>query len=874
MKIKTISVLILLLFLQGIVAAPAMARKKKKETQETKKAETPYERLFKNKKYETAKGLITIHKMDEKVFFEFPLRLLGKDLLLGSTVTEITDNRFASVGEKPHEPQHIRFTLSDSTVSLRLVETKYISGDKNLQQRIAESTYPAILQNFSIKAYNADSSAVVIDVTDYFLSDNKALDPFSPAAMAGFGQVWPENEFKKENSKISKIKAFEDNISIQSSLTYAVSLRDRERYYLQKMPFTALMTRSIILLPEEPMRPRMADPRINIFFQGKSCFSNTAHEVKPVYYANRWRLEPSDEAAYRRGELTEPKQPIIFYIDDAFPALWKKYIKEGIEEWQKAFEKIGFKNAILTRDFPKNDSLFDPDNLKYSCVRYSPSWIANAMGPSWTDPRTGEILNASVYIYHNLIKLVQDWRFLQTAAADPDVRKTKLDDETIGECIRYVISHEVGHCLSLMHNMSASAAIPVDSLRSPTFTQKYGTTYSIMDYARNNYVAQPGDKERGVKLTPPRLGEADYFSIKWLYTPFLDIQTSEEEVPVLRQWISEKSGNPVYRYGKQQIRTRLDPSAVEEDLGDDAMLAGTYGIRNLKYILKHLNEWVGPEDPDYRYRQNMYNEILYQYLRYLNNAIINIGGIYLNERFDGDQWPGYSTVPKEKQKRALHFILKELKDMQWLDDPAVLAGFPLQATIADVLEENIFKGLMRQMANVLICSSRATENPYTLEQYMDDIYNFVWEPTRKGKTLTKTEKRLQQNLLSGIIQTSGVARVQKGTPFALTGMIAIPEEVKEKSRQTYGILPENITGIYSNQATTGNAWAEYAQHPYETQGFGFFGGVNPPMEPMAHIFFSTLRKTLNLLKSKASTGSEDTQQHYKLLIFKIEQALN
>ena len=242
-----------------------------------------------------------------------------------------------------------------------------------------------------------------------------------------------------------------------------------------------------------------------------------------------------------------------------------------MEEWQKAFEEIGFKNAIVAMDFPTDDPEFDPDNLKYSCVRYSPSLVANAMGPSWTDPRTGEILNASVYLYHNLVKLVQDWRFLQTSPADPDVRKVMFDEETLGACIRYVVAHEVGHCLALMHNMSGSAAIPTDSLRSPSFTRKYGTTYSIMDYARNNYVAQPGDKERGVKLTPPDLGVYDLYAIKWLYTPLLDARSARDEVVTLNRWITEKSGDPVYRYGKQQIFSRFDPSSVEADLGDDAM---------------------------------------------------------------------------------------------------------------------------------------------------------------------------------------------------------------------------------------------------------------------------------------------------------------
>ena len=497
------------LFVQEVAASSAAIIWKKKGKKEEKvevKKETPYEKFFKGKKCETVKGLIILHKMDNKIYFELPLSLLGKDMLIGSTVTEITNNGFANVGEKPHEPMHVMFTRTDSTINLRQVTCAYMSKDRNLQERIKTSMMPAIIENLAIKAYSPDSTAVVIDMTNFLLSDNEQLNPFSAYAPVTWSGAWIEKEFKRNNSQIAKIKAFDDNVSVQSSLTYSVSLRDKRSYYWYKEPFTAVMTRTFLLLPEEPMRPRLADPRINIFWQGYSEFSNEGNGMKPLYYANRWRLEPKDEAAYRRGELVEPKKPIVFYIDNAFPEMWKPYMKYAVEVWQKAFENIGFKNAIIAIDFPTDDPEFDPDNLKYSCIRYSPSSVANAMGPSWTDPRTGEIINASVYVYHNVIKLVQDWRFLHTAAVDSDVRKVVLDDEIIGDCIRYVVSHEVGHCLALMHNMSASAAIPVDSLRSPSFTQKYGTTYSIMDYARNNYVAQPGDKEKGVRLTPRNLG--------------------------------------------------------------------------------------------------------------------------------------------------------------------------------------------------------------------------------------------------------------------------------------------------------------------------------------------------------------------------------
>ena len=866
------------LFVQEVAASSAAIIWKKKGKKEEKvevKKETPYEKFFKGKKCETVKGLIILHKMDNKIYFELPLSLLGKDMLIGSTVTEITNNGFANVGEKPHEPMHVMFTRTDSTINLRQVTCAYMSKDRNLQERIKTSMMPAIIENLAIKAYSPDSTAVVIDMTNFLLSDNEQLNPFSAYAPVTWSGAWIEKEFKRNNSQIAKIKAFDDNVSVQSSLTYSVSLRDKRSYYWYKEPFTAVMTRTFLLLPEEPMRPRLADPRINIFWQGYSEFSNEGNGMKPLYYANRWRLEPKDEAAYRRGELVEPKKPIVFYIDNAFPEMWKPYMKYAVEVWQKAFENIGFKNAIIAKDFPTDDPEFDPDNLKYSCIRYSPSSVANAMGPSWTDPRTGEIINASVYVYHNVIKLVQDWRFLHTAAVDSDVRKVVLDDEIIGDCIRYVVSHEVGHCLALMHNMSASAAIPVDSLRSPSFTQKYGTTYSIMDYARNNYVAQPGDKEKGVRLTPPELGLYDMFSISWLYRPLLDAKTPEDEVPTLSKWISEKSGNLAYRYGKQQLRTRLDPSSVEEDLGDDAMKAGVYGIKNLKIILANLNGWVGKDDPDYRFRLNMYNEVIYQYFRYLNNVLMNIGGIYMNERYDGDVLPSYTVVPRKDQRRAVKFLLDQMKDMDWLDAKEMQEGYPLRGNIASYLQDEIFFAMIKQIGNVMICASKSLgEDVYTAEDYMKDIYDYVWTPTQQGKTLTSIEKLMQINLLTTIMDQAGVVSEQKGTPFALAGnMIRIPEVMKEQSRAAYGLISEEFAGIYSNLERLVPFESEDLLRQAERMGFDSYVGVTAPYIPTGHIYFDVLKKTLSLLKSKVNTGSTDTKQHYKLLIYKIEKAL-
>lgn len=878
MKLKILFLFVVMLSFTMTVDA----RKRKKTVGVSKQGpkETKYQKLFKDKACETVRGMITIHKMDGKVYFELPLNVLGKEMLLGSTVSEITDNSFAIVGEKPHEPLHIVFTRADSLIQLRRVTSNFISKDANISQRIKESAVPAVLRNFKIMAYNPDSTGVVVDMTNFLLEDNDKLGPFNPYAPAtGYGRAWIEKEYKSADSQIAKIKAFSDNISVQSALTYIVSVRDQRFYYVYKRPFTAVMTRSFVLLPEQPMRPRMADPRINIFVMEKSAFGNEENGVKRVYFTNRWRLEPKDEAAFRRGELVEPRKPIVFYIDNTFPESWKPYIKEGVEKWNLAFEKIGFKNAVVTRDFPKDDPEFDPDNLKYSCVRYSPSRVANAMGPSWTDPRTGEILNASVYLYHNLIKLVQDWRFMQTAPADPDVRVMALNEKMLGECIQYVVSHEVGHCLALMHNMAGSSAIPTDSLRSPSFTQKYGTTYSIMDYARNNYVAQPGDRERGVRLLPPDLGVSDYFSIKWLYTPLLDAGTPEEEVPTLNRWISEKSGDPVYRYGKQQLQVHIDPSSMEEDLGDDPIKSATYGIKNLKYVLDHMNEWIGEKDIDYSFRSTMYNEIIYQYFRYINHVFANIGGIYLNERYDGDARPSYTPVPKERQKKAVAFMFEQMRDLSWLNGMQFDEGLPLRGDVSGLVEDELFKSMMGSPFALNLCAAKTKTNPYGEAEFMDDFYRFIWEPTMKGKSLSDTEKKYQLRFVSMLMMGSGVNKGEKGSSvgvLALTGekhMIALPEEIKQRSREIYGELPESVLGRFTNEGLVPVKLCPDDNTDQDKAGFSLYVSVQRKGKPMEHIYFNILKRTQNLLKAKVNTGSEDTRKHYRLLLYKVDKAL-
>jgi hypothetical protein len=761
---------------------------------------------------------------------------MGRDLMIGSTVSAITDNRFVGVGEKHRAPMQVTFELDGKNVSMCKRRFDLTAADPQLQEALRRNTLLGIMSNFEIKAYSPDSTAVVLDMTEFFLGNTSELNPFP--ARSSSDPIRVSQSFKRNLSKLLDIKAFEDNVSIKSRMAYSVSMSNPSKRinYMTDAPFTVEVTRSIVLLPEQPARVRYADPRIGVFFQHKSNYSSHREGVETIYYARRWRLEPSDSVAYCAGELVEPVNPIVFYVDNAFPEFWIPYVSKGVKVWNKAFEQIGFKNAVQVHPFPTDDPVFDPDNLKYNCIRYSPSETTNSAGPHWTDPRTGEILNASVYIYHNVVKLLQQWLFVQTAAVDPDVRGMKIPAELMGECIAYVVSHEVGHCLGLMHNMAGSSSIPVDSLRCPEFTQKYGTTHSIMDYARFNYVAQPGDKEKGVRLMPPALGKYDFYAIEWLYRPILSAQTPEDEIPVLRQFITDHSGDPAYRYGKQQLRAKVDPSAIEEDLGDDPVKAAEYGLANLKYIAANFNDWLASEDVDYSYRQALFKQMVSQYQRYLNRVMTYIGGIYLNERFEGDALDSYSIVPAHQQRASVAFLLEKTKDMAWLDDCSVKRGWPLTTPISHNMGVALFRALVRSCGNLWYSAPLMGDDSYSQSDFLRQISDFVWKPTRSAKSLTLLEMELQDQYISWLISNASVA---------------------------------------SQGASGKPGHVQFAQDEDETlyMGFASFNGMQGAVPAMKHVCFGKLKESLVILKKMASTGDEQTRQHYQLLIFKLTNHL-
>ena len=853
--------------------ALASSRKKKKAAVEKKEAtpvQTDYDKLLNKPGKVTAKSnFITMHKLNGKLYFEIPLKYLGREMLLASTLTETSDAMFGDVGYKQNDPFHVRFVMGDSCIYLKNITTSATidPGNEALQNAVNRSYADAIVASYKIETYNNDRSAVVVDMTELFTTDVKDFS-FLPR----MGMLSVTGDFRKEASGLDEIKSFDDNLVVKSYMTYKVSIKILFFTLLDNLPVTGKVTRSLVLLPEDKMRPRVSDSRVSVFNTSKYHVSTREDGIQKYSLANRWRLEPKDVAAYQRGELVEPVKPIVWYVDDAFPAEWISPVKKAILSWNKAFEAIGFKNVMQVRDFPKNDPEFDPDNIKYTCIRYLPSTTENAMGPSWVDPSTGEIINATVLIYNDVIRLVNNWRFVQTAQVDPRIRAKKMPKDIMEESMIYIVAHEIGHTLGFMHNMASSAAYAVDSLRSVSFTQRYGTTPSIMDYARFNYVAQPGDE--GVKLTPPDLGVYDYFTIKWNYQYLPQAKDMWEEQAILESWVDEKAGDPIYRYGRQQILSRYDPSAIEEDLGDDPIKASTYGIKNLKYILPNLEQWID-NDPDYSHRSGLYNQIANQYFRYITNVSYNVGGIYLTEIKEGTPGERYVSVPKDVQKASLAWLLNEYRNADWLSKSPLLKKFPMGVDMTTLLRTKLAGNLTRLKDNVLL-SAHIASNPYTVKEFLNDLYNGAFESAIKGTKLTDGDKLLQSTLVDLVLAPLADQK-QSGGLFGLnTAYAPSIDEIL-----AYDLDPSGMVRLFENKLReiesengAGYIASQLRQEQFGTPGYGFLQKVDVKALDNSSVYLIDLAfKAQKLINSKVATSTGEDRLHYQALAAKIAKTL-
>tara|TARA_A200000113_G_scaffold55188_1_gene46289 strand:- start:8761 stop:11217 length:2457 start_codon:yes stop_codon:yes gene_type:complete len=722
-----------------LVSFSTFSQKKDDSKKDTKKEKT-YSDIITDKAV-TDNGLFDVHKIDDKYYYEINDSLLGRDMLMVTRIVKMATE--LPLSRHKMSEQVLKWEKFDNNILLKQASySKFANDSLPISIAVSNSNFEPIIASFKISVKNKDKNSYVIDVTSLYKNDVK---------MFGFPQstrkTYKISSLDSKLSFIESIRSFPLNIETKHIKTYKSS--DSRNGQI-----SMVLNNSMILLPKEPMRRRYFDERVGWFTSSQTDYGIDNQEAETVRYLDRWRLEVKDEdiEKFKSGELVEPKKPIIYYLDPATPKKWRKYLKDGIEDWNVAFEAAGFKNAVIVKYPPtkEEDPDWSPEDVRYSTVRYLASPSLNANGPHVSDPRSGEIIESDINWYHNVMKLLRNWYFVQTAAVNPDARGVEFKNEVMGELIRFVSSHEFGHTIGLPHNMGSSSAYPVDSLRSATFTKKYGTAPSIMDYARFNYVAQPGDE--GVALMPsdwdtPNVGVYDIYAVKWGYKPILDV-THEEEKSILQSWITEKADDLKYRFGSAGI----DPSSQTEDLGDNAVKASEYGIANLKRIMPNLIEWTTEDGETYDELEYMYNQVLGQFRRYMGHVANNIGGVYQYYKTADQNGAVYTHVSKEHQKACVNFLNNHLFNTPyWMIEKDILnkiefAGMTNRIrTVQSSYLNNILD--FGKMARMIENEALNGNNAYTLENFMNDVKNGIWSELRNGKKIDVYRRNLQRTYI-------------------------------------------------------------------------------------------------------------------------------
>ena len=649
-------------------------RNKKNKTEAVIPKVTPKKNQGKIKDYDkvitkdaiTDDGLFKVHKVDEKYYFEIPNEHLGKDMLLVSRIAKLPANLgggYINAGTKTGE-RLVAWERFDKKILIK--ERSYNSvADEELPISISvkSNNYEPTLFAFDIAAFSKDSTAVVVDVTKFYKSDVKAISGL-PSYLRTSYKV---RNLDPTRSFINSMKSFPQNIEVLQDMTYNASKPPSAQ---SAQTISLQVNQSMILLPEEPMEPRFADERVGWFTFSQVDYGSEKLKADRKTYIRRWKLEPKDPEAYARGELVEPVKPIVYYLDPATPESLRKYIKEGIELWQGPFESAGFKNAIIAKYPPtkEEDPDFSPEDVRYSVVRYVASETRNAIGPSVSDPRSGEIIESDIIWYHNHLRSYRNRYLLETGAANPSARTLDTPAEDIGEMMKMVIAHEVGHALGLPHNMSASKAYDVENYRNGAFTQEFGIASTIMDYARYNYIAQPGDQNvRFIR----QIGPYDHYAINWGYRSIPGAYSAEAERTTLDKWIMEKAGDAKYVFGKQ--RSRFDPTSQTEDIGNDAIKASNYALKNLKYVAQNLPQWTSSQTNNYEDLEELYGEFLGCYNRYIGHVLGNVGGVEENLITPSQGGIAYQAVPKALQQQSMQWLHENaFETPNWLVDKTML----------------------------------------------------------------------------------------------------------------------------------------------------------------------------------------------------------
>ncbi len=722
--------LIFLAFTAGI-----SAQKKDSKNKQSKSIDSLTKKMTQNK------GLITTYLNEEnKLFFEIDSLILNKDLLVVTRIAQIPANYspYSNAGSKTAQ-QVIRFSKKGNKILWKQVSFSNVASEKDpISLSVAENNFKPIIAAFEIK--NNEKNRFLIDVSDHYLKDSPGFNIIRKTQK----EKYNIGGVDKKRSLIDSANSFPQNTEILHTLTFSASKVTRAN---PSKTFTFQINHSFIVLSDDPMKVRHSDKRIGWFSIKKIDYSSNALKSDEIELIRRWRLEPKDPEAYKRGELVEPIKPIVYYLDPATPLQWRPYFKQGIEDWNTAFEKAGFKNAILAKDPPteEEDPDFSPEDIRYSTVRYVASTTRNAVGPSVSDPRTGEIIESDIIWYHNHLRSYRNRYLLETGAANPKARTLNTPEIEIGEMMRRVISHEVGHALGLPHNMKASSAYPVDSLRSGTFTQKMGIATTIMDYARYNYVAQPGDQNiRFVR----QLGPYDDYAIEWGYRYFGN-KKLEEETKILKAYVDTKSLNPIYMFGGRGN----DPNSQTENIGDDPVKASDYGIKNLKIVAKNLAEWTLSESSNYDDLEELYGELIGVYRRYIYHVHRIIGGIN-NTLHNSNQNEvfTYTNTSKADQIRALNFLNKELWNTpKWLIDKPLISNIKAEGGLSTIqnLQRSALNRLLskKQLNRILSASQTLVGDGLEVNTILQKLFDHIFATRTKPDSF---ERALQLNFITQI----------------------------------------------------------------------------------------------------------------------------
>jgi len=733
--------LLILLLGMTLVALPAdaKARKKKKKEAAVAAAQAQQKKKPEEKPSVVRPGMFGVTKTKSDWFFEIPDSLLNKDLLATTRYVSTPASSGKFGGELCNE-QVVYFELNpDSTMLLRArMMVNVADTADNISKAITVSNENPIIAQFKLEKHKDGVSKIKVN---NFFNDDNALGIHSQLKQ-GFGLAAAARDL----CYIEDIKSFPTNTEIRLVKTYNSNSKTLPSAQ-QTGKVTFVLNVSFIALPENPMLPRYYDPRVGYFTERFNSYSDGQQRVESKTFISRWRLEPKPEDVekMRNGELVEPAKPIVYYVDPATPKQWRKYLIQGVNDWQKAFEKAGFKNAIRGEEWPEGeDSIMSMEDARYSVIRYLASPIANAYGPHVSDPRTGEILESHICWYHNVMSLVHDWYMVQASSIDEAARKMNFDEELMGQLIRFVSSHEVGHTLGLRHNFGSSSTVPVDSLRDKAWVEANGHTPSIMDYARFNYVAQPED---GISSSGifPRINDYDLWAIEWGYTPMLDAQNSDEDHKMLESRTRAAQKNKRLWWGDGE-GVSGDPRRQREDLGDDAVKASEYGIKNLKRELQNLEAWT--KDEKDIYDQNlltMYNQIKNQYLRYMGHVSSYIGGTYITWQTREEGGTKYEPTPLARQKAAMDFLDKNLfNEPVWFREVAYANSLGRDS-------RDLTLSIARSGASLITSRLSALNDLYPAEKYSDDIVRLVFAEAQSGKTVSKYRETLQNTLVNLMI---------------------------------------------------------------------------------------------------------------------------